>query len=379
MSKGSRYQSVNDYKPGSIFLDRIEKKDIINEDGAKAGTRTTLLTKTNQGGMVKTPCYEVPYDLVLPNGLKFDSNNRVSTFVSFGDNPSVEDMIAFPDSNVKTGYVLLNEVDVLGVNSEGKTTASVKGESKINLHDSPDGNIKDTLDPSDEIIITGKSSDGSYLKIEKPGVGGSLYQIVVDCCKVIFENKLKCGLAKLKTLEDVIRLVHFDSIVYVPLTKTGEINREKNKSAYWDVSNYKTATEHNYAKFYPPCVGEDPPMLEKLQNIQITGKPVINFGRRVSIAPTKIKFQFKIVSFAIKDLKPKEDINYQAATIAEYAKDKEAAKKTLEVLEKLRNVEIEAQVEDKQHDVNDLIPSGGGVSEDVSKEEFPEVEGLEDL
>ena len=302
--------------------------------------------------------------------------------------PEILDMVESTQHSQKQGWIKHSDVDVGGDVIE--KTATSDNDEPLDVYDNAGGE-KIFQVPSDEevIIINQKKVKSSiWYKVKTRGTEGLIEKLHNKMAVVIEDKSDELGLTA-DNLEQIQKM--FKHPVYWPPVNK-ETGEQKNPSSFVKFVYY--AKDDQFAELCtvdPETKEIHDLTMDDVKDSKFTADPVMNYGR-VLVNPTKINPQNKIVSAVIKsnEVRERQRIQHELLSNIEINPDDfrgimDAVKKSREEAAKASPQREESSVPNEGGEDIDDILGGGAVSETVElaggkgDDEFPEVEGLDDI
>lgn len=327
-----------DYKKGKLTLKEVEKKETKDKETGKLIKYNYVKFNYDHpvnGGIVRGYPYFEICSCTTPRGL-VKEGYKLNSFTIFDINdPEVRDCIDIKERTEIEGWV--KKTDDLDVKINiGSATALVLNE--VNIYDEPDSdNVLSTIAKDTILTITDNSEDSNWFLVKTGGKDGFFTQIYHDIARIIYDNKVKCGLGSLKSIEETKGKMK--PPIYWHKDESNNFVKDKKPSTYLKykyfgpkpATNDKPASKENYVDFKAPGT-EESLDLKILLNCSLTFKPVIQLFN-VYIGAGKITPQFYVNSAVVTDIEQIEYQYLQEKTLNEFSKDTDLVKKLQRQLE----------------------------------------------
>lgn len=315
---------------GEFQFKNVQVKDITEQNGQKIKLRFGTLG-FKHGGRVTRPAFE-GNEITCPRGVEKEDYKLKALCVYERSNDEIMKSIETEAHTQQKGYVKKSEVE-LDIGIDDKKATSKSGEP-LEVYSSPNGEVKFTVPPDEELLVIGQKS-GGWLHVKTKGIKGHVSQIYSKVAEALYEKREQVGLDSKESAADIEAMIKNN--IYFPKNKeTNEFDNEKNPTSYESFLYYKNREtgEENFCDFIMAGTNEKIHWKD-LVEFSFTGIPVYDYGRYL-IGKDKINPQVKIVSFIITKLEKIERRSIQQDTLDRLSVDDEQTKKNLAILAEAR-------------------------------------------
>lgn len=362
----------------------------ITDDKTGQNMKLKFVEVRLQTGDGKTyPAYiELP--LHSFRGIKQDRGKVTSLTIYDSSDENIMDMIETTQHSQKHGWIKHSEADVGGDVIEKTATSS--SDEPLQFYDNAGGTRIFEVPSDEEVIIVNqkKVKSAIWYKVKTRGVTGLIEKVHNKMAAVIEDKSEELGLT-VDTLEAIQKM--FKHPVYWPPVNK-ETGEQRNPSSFLNFVFYSRDNQFADVSMPNPDNPSEPIkfMPGDLKDVNFDAIPVMNYGR-VLVSSTKINPQNKIISAVVTSIKKYERQSLQHETLSNLGISSEQLRKNMEILNQARKEAAEASPTreessapktDDGGDIDDIL-GNGAVSETVElaggkgDDEFPEVEGLDDI
>ena len=299
------------------------------------------------------------------------------------------DMIETTEHSQMHGWIKKTDAK-LEIDIDEKTATS-KDDSPLQIYNSAGGDTLFEVSEDEPVIIYSQKKVGSsvWLQVKTRGTTGLIQKVHNKMALVIFDKKDELGLSSKETVHDIEKMIKH-GVYWPPVNK--ETGEQRNPSSFIGIFNWEREGQLNFADLIMenPENKNDPIKFtqEDLKDVNFNAIPVFNFGK-ILVGSDRINPQTKMVSAVITEIKKYERKSLQHETLSNLSIDKDQLRRNMEILKEARK---EAESSPKRiessapegSDIDDIL-GGGAVSETIElaggkgDDEFPEVEGLDDI
>ena len=377
--------------PGIRFVwGNYQGKEIIDDKTGQKMTLKFVVMRLQTSDDGKTyPAY-IEFPLHSFRGIKKENQKVTSLTIYDSSDEKIMDMIETTQHSQKHGWIKKADAK-LEIDIDEKTATS-KDDSPLKIYDSAGGEELFQVEEDEAVIIYSQKKVGSsvWLQVKTRGKTGLIQKVHNKMAQVIFDKKDDLGLSSKETVHDVEKMFKHN-VYWPPVNKdTGE---QRNPSSFINFVYYSRDNQFADVSMPNPDNPSEPIkfMPEDLKDVNFDAIPVMNYGR-VLVSAAKINPQNKVMGAVITDVKKYERKSLQHDTLTNLGISTDQLRRNMEVVKQARIRAAESSPEREEssapneggEDIDDIL-GGGAVSETIElaggkgDDEFPEVEGLDDI